>query len=53
MYGGLYTSKRYSNKNVPTKFGYLGEDIDGSKITQSKTHKTREELVDENIQLKR
>ena len=52
MYGGVFTTKRYSNK-VPSKLGFLGEENDGFKATQSRTHKQREELVEENMQLKK
>ena len=41
LYGGVFTTKRYSNK-VPSKVGFLGEDNDGFKPTQSRTHKQKE-----------
>ena len=52
MYGALFSSKRHSNKNVPSKLGLLGEE-DPSKTAQCKTHKQREELAEENLHLKR
>lgn len=41
LYGGLFSSKRHSNKNVPSKLGLLADE-DASRVTQCKTHKMRE-----------
>lgn len=46
MYGGVFTTKRHSKKNVPTKFGFTPDEPESSRVTQSRTHKTREELYD-------
>jgi hypothetical protein len=44
MYGGVFTTKRHSSKNVPSKLGFMPDEPEGSKVTQSRTHKQREEL---------